>query len=201
MSSLNLNQIRAAHEAFWNWVFRENDDKNHPLTVSGGGIAQEQFDNILIVAGSLPDAGPKDRTLDLRNMKDIEYIFVPADNCVDTLADAGGGVDVLDLVDEITKDIRGARGKYDVSLNGQSQKNNIALLEPHLFSLNILKAIKNTGRKKMGEGTSQGRKLPILTTAVAACYYLIIPANNLKNGDKIRITTRFNISVEYTVMV
>jgi hypothetical protein len=200
LSSPSPNHIRAAHEAFWNWVFREDDDNNHPLTVSKGGIAQEQFDNMLIVAGSLPDAGHKDRTLDIRNMKDIEYIFVPVDNCVDTLADAGG-VDVLVLVDKITKDIRDATGKYDLSINGQSQKNNIALLEPHLFSLSIVKAIKETGRKKMGEGTSQGRKLPILTTAVAACYYLIIPANNLKNGDKIGITTRFNISVEYTVKV
>ena len=189
-------QIRVAHEAFWHWIFRENDGPNHPLNISGGGQAQQQLDNILIVAGSLQGAGPKDRSLQIP--AGIESIFVPVDNCVDTAADAAtnGILTNLDLINNITTDIKGAEGKAGVSVDDEPK--GVTLLEPHLFSLNIQKAIRETGRNRRGEGTQRGRQPPILTTAAAACYYTILSPNGLRAGNRIKITGR-NIEVTYTV--
>jgi hypothetical protein len=189
-------QIRVAHEAFWNWIFRENDDANHPLNVSGHRPApQERLDNILILAGSLPDNVSKERSLQIPE-GDIEYIFVPADNCVETAADAetNGTPSNLDLINTITNDIRGAEGIADVLVDGRSK--GVTLLEPHLFSLSIQKVIKGTGRNGKGEGTQRGRQPPILTMAVAACYYAILSRNEW--GKEIKIKGR-NIEVTYTL--
>jgi hypothetical protein len=186
-------QIRVAHEAFWNWIFRENDGPNHPLNVSGRRPApQERLDNILLLAGSLPDNVKKERSLQIP--EDIEYIFVPADNCVDTAADAdtNGTPSNLELINSITNDIRGAEGKADVLVDGTSK--GVTLLEPHLFSLNIQKEIMGTGRNGKGEGTPRGRQAPILTMAVAACYYAILSRNDW--GKEIKIKGR-NIEVTY----
>lgn len=54
------------------------------MKISSGDEAQEQFGNLLIIAGSLPGDEIKDRSLQLPS--GIEFIFVPADNFVDTLA-------------------------------------------------------------------------------------------------------------------
>jgi hypothetical protein len=188
-------QIRTAHERFWNWVFSVNDGPNHPLNASRAGMAQEQYDNILIVAGSLQHAGNKNRSLRMPPGAGIEYIFVPADNCVDSLAD-GGGPSEQDLINFINNDIRGANGIARVSINGSPQ--GVDLLQSHLFSLTIQSAINGSGRNRMGEGTSQGRHPPLSTMAAGACYYAIISANTLRPRDTIEIIGR-NINVTYTV--
>ena len=58
MSSQDPNQIKGADERFWNWIFREDDGPNNPLKVSNGE-AQEQFGNMIILAGSLQQEGKK----------------------------------------------------------------------------------------------------------------------------------------------
>lgn len=193
MSPADPNQIKAADERFWSWIFAEDESPNHPLKVSDGREAQEQFGNMIIVAGSLQRDGKKDRSL--RIPAGSEFIFVPADNFVCTEADGGGSTD-QDLTNIVSDDIRDGAGIADVSLNGNRQR--VDLLEPHLFTLDIQKAISGTGRLGKGEGTSQGRQLPLQTRAAAACYYAIIPAKKLKKGDRIEITGR-DIKVNYTV--
>jgi hypothetical protein len=193
LSSLDQNQIREADEKFWNWIFGEDDGPNNPLKVSNGGEAQEQFGNIIIVAGSLQREGKKDRSL--RIPAGAEFIFVPADNFVCTEADGGGSTD-QDLMNVANEDIRGGTGIAGVSVNGNRQR--VDLLEPHLFTLDIQSAIRGTGKSARGEGTSQGRQLPLQTRAAAACYYAIIPTKNLKKGDRIEITGR-DIGLNYTV--
>jgi hypothetical protein len=193
LSLADPNQIKAADERFWSWIFRHDDGPNHPLKVSNGGEAQEQFSNIVIVAGSLQRDGKKDRTL--RIPAGTEFIFVPADNFVCTEADGGGSTD-QELIDVTNDDIRGGAGTADVSVNGDHQR--VDLLEPHLFTLDIQKAISGTGKVARGEGTSKGRQLPVQTRAAAACHYAIIPAKKLKKGDRIQITGR-DIKVNYTV--
>lgn len=193
MSSLDPDRTKAADERFWSWIFREDDGPNHPLRVSNGREAQEQFDNILIVAGSLQNDGTKDRSL--RIPAGTEFIFVPADNFVCTEADGGGSKDE-DLINVANDDIQGGSGIANVSINGNRQR--VELLQPHLFTLGIQKAISGTGQSKRGEGTSKGSQLPLQTRAAAACHYAIIPVNKLKKGDKIEITGR-DIKVTYTV--
>ena len=83
MSLLTQGQIEDADEEFWRWIFRENDGPDHPLKISNDGKAQIQRGPLLILAGSLPDDIPKNRTLDKH--PNIEYIFVPGENCVCTL--------------------------------------------------------------------------------------------------------------------
>lgn len=193
MSLVDPNQIKAADERFWSWIFRQDDGPNHPLKLSNGEEAQEQFGNIVIVAGSLQRDGKKDRSL--RIPAGTEFIFVPADNFLCTEADGSGSTD-QDLIDVTNDDIGGGAGIAEVSVNGDRQR--VDLLEPHLFTLDIQRAIIGTGKLARGEGTSKGRELPVQTRAAAACYYAIIPANKLKKGDRIEITGR-DIKVNYTV--
>lgn len=193
MSSAAPDQIKAADERFWSWIFREDDGPNHPLRVSNGGEAQEQFGNMVIVAGSLQRHGTKDRSLQIP--AGTEFVFVPADNFVCTEADGSGSTD-QELIDLANDDIRGGAGIADVSVNGNQQR--VEALQPHLFTLDIQKAIRGTGKSERGEGTSGGSQLPLQTRAAAACYYAIIPANKLKKGDRIEITGR-HIKVNYIV--
>ena len=60
MSFPDLDQIEQANERFWKWIFSVDDGPSHALKISGGGEAQEQFGNMLIVAGSLRGDGTKD---------------------------------------------------------------------------------------------------------------------------------------------
>jgi hypothetical protein len=83
-----------------------------------------------------------------------------------------------------------------VWVNGKQQTVN--LLEPRSFSLNIQKAISGIDANRIGESTANSRKPLITTRAASACYYAIIPAKNLKKGDRIEITGR-NIKVNYIV--
>jgi hypothetical protein len=191
------NQIKAADERFWSWIFGEDDGPNHPLKVSNGGEAQKQFGNILIVAGSLQRDKTKDKTNDrsLRIPAGAEFVFVPADNFVCTEADGGGSTD-QDLIKLAEEDISGGAGKAGVSVNGNLQT--VELLQPHMFTLDIQKAISGTGKSARGEGTSGDSQPPLQTRAAAACYYAIIPAKSLKKGDRIEITGR-DIKVNYTV--
>lgn len=193
MSSADPEQIKAADERFWSWIFREDDGPNHPLKVSAGEEAQEQSGNMVILAGSLQRDGAKDRSL--RIPAGTEFIFVPADNFVCTEADGAGSTD-QDLINLVNADIRGGGGIAHVSVNGDRQT--VELLQPHLFTLDIQKPIIGTGNSAKGEGTSGGRQLPLRTRAAAACHYAIIPAKNLKKGDRIEITGR-EIKVNYTV--
>lgn len=193
MGLVDPNQIKAADERFWSWIFRQDDGPNHPLKVSNGEEAQEQFGNIVIVAGSLQRDGKKDRSL--RIAAGAEFIFVPADNFLCTEADGGGSTD-HDLIDVANDDIGGGAGIAEVSVNGDRQR--VDFLEPHLFTLDIERAISGTGKLARGEGMSKGRELPVRTRAAAACYYAIIPANKLKKGDRIEITGR-DVKVNYTV--
>jgi hypothetical protein len=193
LSLADPEQIKTADERFWSWIFREEDGPNHPLRVSNGGEAQEQFGNIIILAGTLQRDGTKDRSL--RIPAGTEFVFVPADNFVCTEADGSGSND-QELIDLANDDIRGGAGKANVSVNGNRQK--VELLQPHLFTLDIQKAISGTGKSERGEGTSKDGQLPIQTRAAAACYYAIIPVNKLKKGDRIEITGR-DIKVNYIV--
>ena len=193
MSGADPDRIRAADERFWSWIFRQDDGPTHPLRVSNGGEAQEQFGNMLILAGSLQKDGPKDRSLKIPD--GTEFVFVPADNFVCTEADGGGSSDQK-LIELANEDIRGGAEIAEVLVN--SNRQSVHLLQPHLFMLNIRKAIRGTGGSGRGEGTSAGKQLPLQTRAAAACHYAIITANELKNGDKIEITGR-DIKVTYTV--
>jgi hypothetical protein len=190
LSLVDPNQIKAADERFWSWIFRDDDGPNHPLKVSGGGEAQERFGNMLMVAGSLQNDGKKDRSL--RIPDDIESIFFPADNVVCTQADGDGPSD-QDLINNANNDIRGGTG--NVSVNGKRQR--VDLLDPHLFTVDIQKCINGTGRNGRGEGCTTGTP-PRQTRAAAACHYAIISARDLKNGDRIEISGR-GIGVTYTV--
>jgi hypothetical protein len=193
LSSTDLTQIPEAHERFWSWIFSTDDGRNHPLKVSDGGEAQEHIGNMLILAGSLQSSGKKDRSL--RIPPSIESVFVLADNVLCTEAD-GDGANDQDLMEKADEDISEGNGKVSVKLNGKSQR--VDLLKPHLFTLDIRKIIEGTGNNKKGEGTLQNGNPPGQTRAAAACYYVIIPANDLKAGDTIEISGR-DINVIYTV--
>jgi hypothetical protein len=177
------NQIKDADEEFWRWIFRENDGPNHPLKISNNGTAQIQLGSLLIVAGSLPDNIPKNRLLQIP--PGIEYVFVPAENCVYTEADMDGQTD-QELVDKANKDMTDSRGR--VSVNDVQQKLN--RLPGHTFSppLNIVNCIAGAGKSGKGEGESCTKDMaPGGTNAAAACDYAIIPANTLKSGHIIKI--------------
>lgn len=184
-------EIKEADEEFWRWIFREKDGPNHPVRISNGGKAQTRLRRMVIVAGSLPGDGKKDRLLQIPS--GVEFIFVPADNFVCTVAD-GDGPNDQDLINNANSDIHGGSGK--VSVDGKPQT--VDLLEPHLFTLNIRECIAGTGKNRMGEGCTKGTP-PGETRAAAACHYAIIRADTLKSGNIIEINGRGNIDVTYKV--
>ena len=197
MSSLSLDEIKDADEEFWRWVFREKDGNNHPLKISGGGKAQTIHRRILILAGALPRDVAKNRSLQIPN--GIDYIFVPADNCVYTNAD-GDGQNAQVLIDRANADMDTGTGSVFVNDNKQA----LNLLPGHSFTpeLNILERIDKTGNSGKGEGWKNNVPPPRETIAAAACHYAIIRANSVRNPDKIRITGEegSNIDVTYTVV-
>jgi hypothetical protein len=193
LSSADLDQVKQAHEKFLSWIFSVDDGPNHPLKVSDGGEAQKQFGNMIIVAGSLQGGGKKDRSL--RIPAEIESVFIPVDDIVCTEADGDGHGD-QDLIKKAHDDISDGKGKAKVSVNDKSQT--VDLLEPQSFKLDIQKVIDGTGKKEKGEGTLPNGDPPRQTRAAASCYYAIVPANNLKTGDRIEITGR-GINVTYNV--
>jgi hypothetical protein len=177
------NQINDADEEFWRWIFREDDGPNHPLKISNNGKAQIQLGSLLIVAGSLPDNIPKNRLLQIP--PGIEYVFVPAENCVYTEADMDGQTD-QELVDKANKDMTDSRGR--VSVNNVRQTLN--RLPGHTFStpLKIEKCIAGAGNSGKGEAESCTKNMaPGATKAASACDYAMIPANTLKSGYIIKI--------------
>jgi len=194
----SLDEIKEADEEFWRWVFREDDDDKHPLKVSGD-MAQIQSGRVLVLAGALSDEPePKRRERSLKiPPQGIEYIFVPADNCVYTKAD-GDGANEQVLINNANRDM--ASGTGNVSLNGNSLALN--LLPGHAFrpELNIQKRIKGSGKSKNGEGWDDN-KPPGDTIAASACHYAIIRAGSLRKDDKIIITGEpgTEIDVTYTV--
>ena len=101
----SLDEIKDADEEFWRWVFRQSDGANsHPLKISNRGKAQTQSGRILILAGALsgePKPMRRDRRLEIP--KGIDFVFVPADNCVYTKADKDG-VNEQALVDSANLD-------------------------------------------------------------------------------------------------
>jgi hypothetical protein len=166
------------------------------LKISNGGKAQTIHKRILIIAGARPGDVAKNRSLKIPS--GIDYIFVPADNCVYTKADGDGQTEQV-LIDKANTDM--ASGTGNVSVNGNNQALN--LLPGHSFmpELNILKRIDKTGNSRKGEGWKNNAPPPRETLAAAASHYAIIRANSLRNGDKIRITGEqgTNIDVTYTV--
>jgi hypothetical protein len=193
MSLTEPKQIKEAHERFLSWIFSMDDGPNHPLKISNGGEAQDRIDNMLILPGSLQGDGKKDRSL--RIPAGTESIFVLADDIVCTEADGDGDSD-QDLMKKADEDISEGKGKVKVSLNDKPQT--VDLLKPHSFTLDIQKVIDGTGNNRKGEGTLPNGDPPGQTRAAAACYYAIIPANDLKAGDRINISGR-GINVTYTV--
>ena len=187
--SLPTHQIQEAHEEFWRWIFSVDDGPNHPLKISNDGEAQKRIGNILILAGSFPDPDKirKNRLLhiDSETKPDIEYIFVPAENCVYTEADMDGQTDQV-LVNKANEDMLDS--KASVLVENVPQK--INRLPGHAFSppLNIVKCIAGAGKSGKGEGESCTKNMaPSVTKAAAACDYAIIPASSLKSGHTIRI--------------
>jgi hypothetical protein len=183
LSLLTQGQIEDADEEFWRWIFRENDGPDHPLKISNDGKAQIQRGPLLILAGSLPDDIPKNRTM--KKLPNIEYIFVPGENCVYTMAD-GDGQTLQDLVNKANNDMTNSQAKVLVNRVRQT----IHRLSAHTFSplLDILKCIDGAGNSGQGEGASCLRgRAPRDSQAAAACDYAIIPADTLKSGDIIKI--------------
>jgi hypothetical protein len=194
----SLDEIKDADEEFWRWVFRTNDSGNHPLKISNRGKAQTQSGRILILAGALsgePKPMQRDRRLEIA--KGIDYIFVPADNCVYTKAD-GDGVAEQTLVDNANRD--NSSGTGNVQLNGNSLALN--LLPGHPFSpqLDIQKRIKGSGKSKNGEGWTNNTP-PRNTIAASACHYAIIHAKTLRINDTIRITGEAGTGIDVTYTV
>jgi hypothetical protein len=191
LSSPSLNEIIAAHERFWNWIFSVDDGANHPWKISGGGTAQIQVGRMLLVAGSLPRDAPKNRTLQL-NPDSIDYIFVSADDCICTTADGDGQSD-QELINKAKIDNKGI-----VSVNGNNQT--LYRLPEHTFQLNIQKCIAGTGRTRNGEGCGMGGP-PGRTRAASGGFYAIIRSNMLKTGDIIRIVGIGGSDVTYSVNI
>jgi hypothetical protein len=177
-------EIKDAHEEFWRWVFRENDGDNHPLkTSSGNQTTKIQHNSLLIVAGSFPDNKPKNRLLQIP--ASVNYVFIPAENCVYTEADGDGSTN-QELEEKANKDMADSQGK--VWINDDEQK--LRRLQGHTFSplLEIQKCIEGTGHSGRGEGQSCIKGSPPgPTKAAAACDFAIIPANALKSKDIIKI--------------
>ena len=198
MSLPSLDEIKDADEEFWRWVFSQNDGSNHPVKISSGGKAQTKSGRILIIAGALsgqPNPIQMNRSLQIPP-QGIDYIFVPADNCVYTQADGDGG-DAGALVGNANRDM--ASGTGSVSVNDNSQALN--LLPGHPFTLDIQKCIKESGKSKNGEGCTSNTP-PGGTLAASACHYALIRATALRSNDKIRITGEAGtgIDVTYTVL-
>lgn len=200
MSMPSLDEIKDADEEFWRWVFTKNDGGNHPLKTSNGGKAQTRSGRMLIIAGALsgePNPMPRDRSLEIPR-QGIDYIFVPADNCVYTRAD-GDGADERALVDNANRDM--ASGTGNVSVNGNSLALNLLPGHPFKPQLDIQKRIKGSGKSKNGEGWTNNMP-PRNTIAASACHYAIIRSSALKSKDTIRITGEAGtgIDVTYTVL-
>jgi hypothetical protein len=194
----SLDEIKEADEEFWRWIFRENDGNNHPLKVDGGGMAQTQSGRMLILAGAISgEKKPKPRTRSLKIPRGIDYIFVPADNCVYTQADGDGANDRV-LVDNANRDM--TTGTGNVSVNGNSQALN--LLPGHAFrpKLDIQKRIQETGKAKKGEGW-KNTTAPRDTLAASACHYAIILPGALRSQDRIRITGEVGTGIDVTYVV
>jgi hypothetical protein len=189
LASVDQNTAERLDQAFWEWIFSTPDNQNHPLRVSNNGQAQERRGNFLMLAGSLPGDGPKNRVLTIP--PGIDSIFVPADNNLKTVTDEDGDDDPK-LTNEANND--DAEGTANVKVNGQNKPVN--RLPAHCFDINIRQRIRGTGTKKnQGNGEQVGR-----TRAAAACHYAIIPANTLQSGNTIEIVGRNGtITVTYTV--
>jgi hypothetical protein len=177
------SDVKVVHEEFWRWVFRKEDGPNHPLKISDGGEAQIEHGSVLIVGGSLPDSIPKNRILKIP--QDIEYIFIPAENCVYTEADGDGETD-QELLDKANRDMMDSKAR--VSVNEAEQK--IRRLSAHMFSspLKVEQCISGAGNSGKGEG--QGcikNSAPGETRAAAACDCVIMSASSLKSQDIIKI--------------
>lgn len=198
LSSPSLDEIKEADEEFWRWVFSENDGNNHPVKISNNGKAQRRKGRMLIIAGALSgERNPKPRNRSLEKPpQGIDYIFVPADNCVYTQAD-GDGADAQTLIDNANRDM--ASGTGNVSVNDNSQALN--LLPGHSFRLDIQKCIDESGKSKNGEGCTNNSPSRD-TLAASACHYALISATTLRSNDKIRITGErgTGIDVTYTVL-
>ena len=195
----SLDEIKDADEEFWRWVFRQSDGANsHPLKISNRGKAQTQSGRILILAGALsgePKPMRRDRRLEIP--KGIDFVFVPADNCVYTKADKDG-VNEQALVDSANLD--NSSGTGNVQLNGNSLALN--LLPGHSFrpELDIQKRIKGTGKSKNGEGWTNNNP-PRNTIAASACHYAIIHAKTLRVNDTIKITGEAGTGIDVTYTV
>jgi hypothetical protein len=198
LSLPSLDEIKDADEEFWRWVFKKEDDTTHPLKTSGGGTAQTQSRRILIIAGALSgERNPIRRNRSLEIPEGIDYIFVPADNCVYTKAD-GDGVDEEALIDNANRDMTSGRG--NVSVNGTSLALNLLPGHPFRPQLDIQKRIRDSGKSKNGEGWTNNTP-PRNTIAASACHYAIIRASALRRNDTISITGEqgTGIDVTYTV--
>ncbi|HJU84889.1 MAG TPA: hypothetical protein VJ551_00205 [Nitrososphaeraceae archaeon] len=194
MSTLSLDDIKEAHEEFWRWVFSTRDGPGHPVKITNGS-ADRTFNRILILAGALSgDAQRKIRPLQIPD-GNVDYIFVPADNCVYTRADRDGNND-RELIDKANIDM--TTGKGSVWINDHIQEVN--LLPGHEFDLNIQYCIENTGNSKRGEGCQNGTP-PRETRAAAACHYALIDTRSLKRRDIIKILGETNSSINVTYMV
>jgi hypothetical protein len=160
------------------------------------GPAHRTFNRILILAGALSgDAQKKIRPLRIPDGNVDSIIFVPADNCVYTLADRDGNND-RELIDKANIDM--TTGKGSVWINGNIQE--VDLLPGHVFDLDIQYCIENAGNSKRGEGCQNGTP-PGETRAAAACHYALIDARSLKRRDIIKILGEPNSSINVTYMV
>lgn len=195
----SLDEIKDADEEFWRWVFHERDGENiHPLKISKDGKAQTVVGRMLILAGALSgEPNPRPRRRKLEIPEGIDFIFVPADNCLYTNAD-GDGNDKQALIDNANRD--NSSGTGNVQLNGNSLALN--LLPGHAFEpdLDIQQRIIGTGKSKNGEGWTNS-KPPGNTIAASACHYAIIHARSLRTNDKIRITGEAGTGIDVTYTV
>jgi hypothetical protein len=187
--ALDENTAKELDKAFWEWIFSRPDNQNHPLRVSDNGQAQERRGKFLILAGSLPGGGQKNRVLTIP--QGIDSIFVPADNNLKTMTDDDGPDDPK-LTDKANEDNDGAGQDPKVKVDGVDIPVN--RLPAHCFDIDIRERIHETGNNKHhGDGEEVAP-----TRAAAACHYAIIPANTLHSGSKIEIRGR-DIRVTYTV--
>jgi hypothetical protein len=197
LSALTQVEIEDADEEFWRWVFRVNDDSDHPLKISDDGMAQLQVGKLLILAGSFPDDIPKNRLLKIPS--GVDYVFVPGENCVYTKADEDGETE-KELIDKANNDI--AKSEAKILVNDDKQE--LQRLPGHAFSplLNIQKCISLAGRSGKGEGESCTKnKAPGETFAAAACDYAIISVNTLKSGYTIKIEGKGRVRPDTPNMV
>jgi hypothetical protein len=194
----SLNEIKDADEEFWRWVFSTDDGRNHPLKISNRGRAQRQSGRILIIAGAFSgEANPMRRERALEIPRGVDFIFVPADNCVYTKAD-GDGVDEQALVDNANRD--NSSGTGNVFLNGNSLALNQLLGHPFSPQLDIQKRIEESGKSKKGEGWTNNTP-PRNTIAASACHYAIIHARTLRVNDTITITGEVGTGIDVTYTV